>query len=243
MIKVNDNTITYGATSISANIKGEIIFCKVAGSIGYNLNVVTSDVDFIGVYAADLYSLLGVSGCPETVTGDKPDYTIHEARKFCQLIVKGNPGIIDMLFSDKLTYETQYWRELKQIRHKLLSVRTIKQYLGYAQGQLMRLDAEKSIHSKGGVYNEKWAYHTIRLLIDAERIAKGEEPEIWKTGSDRDYLMDIRNGNIAKAAVVADAKARINRIDSIKPWNLPEEVDVSILDLWSWNLRNVMIKY
>lgn len=226
---------------------GRPIFGKISGSQSHNLNLTTSDVDYLVVYVTPLKKLLSLSPPADSVSnpdGSKPDYQAHEVGKFSQLLLKGNPTVIEMLFSDRLCFETPIWQRLKAERKRFLCAHSVKQYLGYVQGQMARLlkhGGKSGLHSKGGAINEKWSYHCIRLLSDAERIAKGQEPVIWKEdgSEERELLMKIRTDQVGQEAIEQLIRQGIARIDGMKPWPIPDEGDRQFLEDWLLDLRGV----
>jgi len=219
-------------------LPGTLLFARVAGSYGYNLNGPDSDMDFFVVYQAPAEKLLSLRQPPETVDGTKPDFAVHEIGKFCRLLLKGNPTIVEALWSDHHTYTTPAWERLRGMRRKFLSTHTVKSYLGYAKGQLQKLTHGSYLHTTGGKYNTKWACHLIRLLTDAKRIADGGEPVVWQERSERDILMSIRTGVYSEHLVEEMAKNDIAEIDDlIKPWKVPDKPDEAALDDWLVSLR------
>lgn len=221
------------------NLKGHIMFSKVWGSQSHNLALPTSDVDYSACYVADLRDLLSMTPPPETIDGKKPDFTVHEVGKLCPLLLKGNPNVVEMLFTEKYVIEDGYWKELKAERKRFLSKQSVKEYIGYAKGQLHKLAAGTSLHTKGGELSEKWSYHLVRLLKDALQIAIGNEPRIWKEGSEREYLMKIRTGEIGPNEVERVAKELIGKIDALQPWPLPDTGDKAWLNDWLLRVRKV----
>lgn len=228
--------------AIDRKYPGRLLFAKVWGSRSHNTELPTSDTDYLAVYAAPPSALLSIDGPTETLETHEPDLQAHEVRKFCGLLLKGNPGILEMLWTEKMTYETSEWIDLKRERSRFLSAEAIRQYLGYAQGQLRKLSAHggtAGLHTKGGEYNEKWAYHIVRLLLDAAKIAAGKDPVIWKeeTDPDREILMSIRHGQVTREFVETFAHIAIHKIESLKPWPLPEFGDKAFLDRWLMGVR------
>lgn len=230
----------------SKNLPGRLIFGKVWGSRSHNTQKEGSDWDFSGVYLVPTRTLLGISTWSDkfcSVDGQvKPDYAFYEAGKFCNLLLVGNPGILEMLYTDQMCIETPEWLGLKKHRQKFLSKSAVNQYLGYAKGQLelMKSKGGKSgLHTKGGCYNEKWAYHLIRALLDADRIAVGCTPVVWKEdGPERTYLMNIRHGNVSQDEIVAEATKRVESIRGIlADSTLPEVGDRELLEKWLVELR------
>lgn len=220
-------------------VRGWLLFSKIWGSHSHDTQLPTSDIDYTGVYVAYSKDLLGLNPPPDTLTGEKPDYQIHEVKKFCDLLIKGNPGIIEMLFTDRLSWCDPKWKPIFEARKKFLCQTVVKQYLGYSLAQLGRLRHGKPVHSKGGVPGEKWCYHMVRVAWDAERIAKGGEPKVWKDGEEKEKLMAIRTGAWSTEQAVVEAEKTIERIDSLKPWPIPEKADEDFLNDWLLWIRGV----
>lgn len=217
---------------------GKVIYAKLWGSRSHNTALPNSDEDFLAVYRAPSDRILSLHPPPETIDnpeGQKPDFQAHEIRKFCQLLLKGNPGVVEMLFTEAFDFTTPEWLELREHRRDFLTQTAVKQYLGYAEGQLKKLFAhsgEAGLHTKGGKYSEKWAYHLVRLLGDAKRIVTGGEPIVWKEGEERDLLMRIRTGEMPQAEVERYARGLLAEIDGMEIWGIPEDADESFLESW-----------
>jgi predicted nucleotidyltransferase len=221
-----------------------MVFSKTWGSRSHNTNKESSDWDFSGVYVGDTKRYLGMTPEQESFQNkegdEKPDFSFHEVGKFCNLLLVGNPGIVEMLFTEIMCISTPEWEELKANRKRFLSKSSVRQYLGYAEGQLKKLKHGNYLHTKGGDYNEKWAYHLIRLLMDAEKIVNGSIPVIWKEeGSDEHkQLMQIRHEKLTKQDVIDDAEKRVERINArLLDSKLPERGDQEFLEDWLVNLR------
>lgn len=225
--------------AVSLDIRGHVLLSKIWGSHSHDTQLPSSDIDYTGVYVAYPKDLLGLHPPGDTLTGEKPDYQIHELKKFCDLLIKGNPGIIEMLFTDKFVWFDPKWKPIYEARQKFLCQNVVKQYLGYSQAQLQRFRHSKPVHSKGGVAGEKWCYHMVRVAWDAERIAMGGEPKVWKDGQEKEKLMAIRTGAWSTDQAVKEAEETIARIDSRKPWPIPEKCDEKFLNDWLLWIRGV----
>jgi hypothetical protein len=231
-----------GWRSPDREVRGTVLFSKIWGSHSHDTQLPSSDIDYTGVYVAHPKDLLGLHPPGDTLTGEKPDYQIHEVKKFCDLLLKGNPAVIEMLFTDKFLWFDPRWKPLYQCRKKFLCMTVVKQYLGYSTAQLQRLRHSKPVHSKGGLPGEKWCYHMVRVAWDAERIALGGEPKIWKDGDEKEKLMAIRTGKWSVEQAVKEAEETIARIDSRKPWPIPETADETFLNTWLLWIRNVYVE-
>jgi uncharacterized protein (DUF2237 family) len=221
------------------DVRGWLLFSKIWGSFSHATQLPGSDVDYTGVYVAYQKDLLGLHPPTDTLTGEKPDYQIHEVKKFCDLLLKGNPGIIEMLFTDRMMWSDPKWKPLYEARKKFLCKTVVKQYLGYSVAQLQRLRHSKPVHSKGGIPGEKWCYHMVRVAWDAERIALGGEPKVWKDGEEKERLMAIRTGAWTTEQAVKEAEETVALIDSRKPWPIPDEADEKFLNDWLLWIRGV----
>jgi len=226
---------------LKRDFPGRLLFARVWGSMAHNTAKPESDVDFVAVYAAPTDEVLGLFGVRDTVVnkeGEKPDFQAHEVGKFCRLLLKGNPGILECLFSEKFTYETGEWQALKAERRRFLSVQAVNQYVGYAKGQLQKLQAGTSLHTKGGKFCEKWGYHLIRILGDAKRIASGEDPVVWKEGNERDLLMKIRRHEILQSEIEAVARGLMDEINSrLEHPKIRGDGDAAFLNSWLLGIR------
>lgn len=223
---------------IKKQVPGARILCiQVGGSHCHNTNIEGSDVDYRAVYAAPFRSVIGVRGFQESIDRKDPDWQAHEVLKFVQLVAKGNPTIVEMLFQDKMQEYQGQWGSLRQMRLHLLSRHTVLQYMGYLLGQMKRLRADAPLHTTGGKYNTKWAYHAARLAFDAERVAQGEAPIVWKTGLERRTLMEIRGGEWTRERLDEFVMGQLDRVDDMEPWKVPAGRPYDVLDRWLQEVR------
>jgi hypothetical protein len=132
---------------------------------------------------------------------------------------------------------SDHWGNLRDLRRQFLTKRSVEQYLGYARGQLTNLKHGSRLHTKGGAFNEKWAYHMLRILYDAERIVDGNEPMVWKDGPERDRLMAVRHGEFTQEQLESQATSLLERIEGKQPWDLPDEPPTVVLNDWLLGAR------
>lgn len=226
---------------LTHSFPGELLFAKVWGSHSHNTDLQTSDTDFLVVYVAPTKKILSLNPPAETVDGKGPDFQAHELKKFCSLLMKGNPAIVECLFTDRMHTYSNDWLQMRENRKRFLTKRCIQQYIGYARGQLHRLKAKTYLHTTGGKYNTKWAYHMIRLLHDATRIVEGGEPLVWKMSgtAERDLLMNIRLGNVSQEDVEKMSNQMVKDIDEqLLTSTLPEDGDIDWLNEWMLHIRS-----
>ena len=76
-----------------------LLFEYIAGSHLYNLNNEDSDVDTSGLFIAKKESLLDLGiGYQDQVSDDRNDTTWYEIGKFCNMLLKSNPTVLEALF-------------------------------------------------------------------------------------------------------------------------------------------------
>jgi len=227
-----------GAFLTTTKIPGSLLYAKVWGSHSHNTAMPNSDMDFGAVYRLPTRRILGLDPGAETTEGKAPDFQAHELAKFARLLLKGNPAILEMLFTERGQYMTFPWLALRAERRRFLSRRVVQQYVGYARGQLHKLKHKAYLHTSGGRYNTKWAYHLVRLLRDGIRIAEGREPKVWKDGAERETLMGIRRGEMSEGDAVTLASQLLNEAETaLAKSTLPANGDAAWLEGWVVGLR------
>jgi predicted nucleotidyltransferase len=103
----------------------------IAGSHCYNLNVETSDFDYIAIYSATPKSQLGLPSfnSPSVITNSKTDsidIAIYEVSKFLETLMTGSPVMIQCLFSNHFIFETKEFQELKKNSKLFITSQTIR---------------------------------------------------------------------------------------------------------------------
>jgi len=236
---------------LEQELPGRILYAKVWGSWSHNTNVPGSDLDFLAVYVTPNKDLLGLRPPTTTVVREHipltdvspyPTYDLHayEVKKFCDLLIKGNPGIIEALYTERMCWNTADWEMLCLNRSKFMTQRVLEAYKGYAKGQLSRLRKDQSLHTTGGSYNTKWAYHLVRLLLNAKRIHGGDNPRVWKIGTELELLMDIRSGKFSRERIEEMAENILLRLRESPGITLPTKADTEFLNRWLLCVRGVL---
>jgi len=238
-------------------IEGSLLFSMVAGSHAYNLQRDEgSDLDYLAVYCAPPTQFWGLHQPPERVTskqGQIPDIQVIEAASFCNGLLNANPSFVEMLWSEHTSWwekaedspqfqeKQQRWREGKDVegswdylranRRRFLTKELVKQYLGFARGQLKLVETKPET-------NKKKIYNALRLLLEAKRVIKGEEPLVWVTGEQRDFLMSVRREEKDLQEYIEKGKALIKEIEQEEPWpKLKECTEEEWLNDWLLTLR------
>lgn len=218
-----------------------ILLSGIVGSTAYGLAGPESDVDRLGVFAHETVDLHGLEAPADTVTSSKPDTTFHEARKYAQLALGGNPTASELMWLPCDLYEVRnpLGDDLINMRQAFLSAKRVRDaYLGYATQQFKRLEGrgDGSFSADTRKRTAKHARHLLRLC------AQGLE--LYRTGSLRirldnpqDYLdfgERVAGGDIDHARRVMGG---YEEAFDDKPSVLPDEPDRAVVNEWLRSVR------
>lgn len=146
-----------------------IILEGIVGSTAYGMDTENSDIDVAGIFLHPTKQILGLSKLDESVVTTNPDSTYHELKKFASLAIKANPTVLELLFLDSYTIETELSNVLLSQRKAFLSTSTVfNSYYGYAMSQQSRLFSNRSYGKTER--QEKLVRHAARLLWQGEQL-------------------------------------------------------------------------
>ena len=60
------------------------------------------------------------------------EHKLCEARLLCEMILKGNPSVMELLFCDTYVHRTPAWDALVAHRDAFISEMVVRQYFGFA---------------------------------------------------------------------------------------------------------------
>ena len=117
-----------------------IAFECTSGSHAYGLSVPTSDVDIRGVFAYPHGAYDGLDEPVQEVSNESQDIKYYELRKYFQLLLKANPGILEYLFMppDCIRKQTPLWDKLVEYRQMFMTKKCYHTYSGYAYAQIKK---------------------------------------------------------------------------------------------------------
>lgn len=117
-----------------------LLFEYIAGSHLYNLNNEDSDVDTKGLFIAKKESLLGLGiGYQDQVSDERNDTTWYEIGKFCNMLLKSNPTVLEALFvpeSKIITPPSELVAPLFANRDQFVTKECFKPFIAYAIEQI-----------------------------------------------------------------------------------------------------------
>lgn len=174
------------------DLYAHVVFRCVVGSRAYGLSHEASDVDVRGVYlppAALHWSLYGV---PEQIESRETEEVYWELQKFLVLALKGNPNILECLYTPLVEHATPLMEEALGERHRFLSRVLYQTYNGYVMSQFKRLEMDfRTI----GAPKWKHAMHLIRLLVSGvTALREGHVPV--RVEAHREALLAIKRGEV-----------------------------------------------
>lgn len=130
--------------------------------------------------------------------GQEYDLTVYSIVKFFQLVMENNPNMIDSLYTpnDCVLHITTIGQMVRDSRDMFLHKGSWHKFRGYAYSQLSKLSGKteeskryESVLKYG--YDLKFAYHTVRLVLEAEQILTEGTIDLRRNC---DMLRAIRNG-------------------------------------------------
>lgn len=149
------------------------ILCGIVGSRAYNLASPDSDIDKLAVHVAKTKEFLGLNAqqvITQTIHSTSPDFTSHEVGKFCNLALKANPTLLELLWLENYETQTPAGKLLTTNRHLFLSTQTAKKaYGGWALSEvhkITRLLSHVNIKEAENPHRiAKRAKHALRISI------------------------------------------------------------------------------
>lgn len=222
--------------------QGHVLLEGVVGSTAYGLAGPESDVDYLGLYVAptaDFHGLHPPLGKMASVVLKDPDRTYHEALKYVQLVMGGNPTVTELLWLEEYTTFQHFGLELASNRLRLLSARRVREsYLGYATSQFMRLvnRGDGSFSADLRKRTAKHARHLLRLLDQGFELYSTGKLSIRLQDPERyhDFGQRVADGDheIAKDEL-HKAELRFDRVRTV----LLERPDEKYVEHWLRRLR------
>lgn len=187
---------------------------------------------------------------PEAASGlsQKLECTIFDIAKFLSLCASSNPNALEILFTDPADWiiETPTWQSIYALRHAFLTTRIQHSFVGYATGQLRRIQNHREGLIKNGGpldtrnaaraelerrfgYDTKHAAHLVRLLRMA--LEALETGELHVKRKDADELRAIKDGAWSYEYLVDYAENIGEQIkDAASRSALPDQVDRQFVD-------------
>jgi hypothetical protein len=215
-----------------------VIYRCVVGSRAFGLDTEESDTDRRGIYLppADLHwSLYGV---PEQLENDATEEAYWEIQKFLVMALKGNPNILECLYTPLVEYATPLAQELLAMRDAFLSRLVYQTYNGYVMSQFKRMQTDLR---RQGKVKPKHVMHLIRLLLSGIHVLR-ERFVLVDAGQHRDRLLAIKCGDVPWDEVEAWRIQLHDEFDrALTETSLPERPDYEQANAFLLKARRLAI--
>lgn len=174
-------------------VRDHTVYACVMGSRAFGLATEDSDTDRRGVFLAPTPSFWGFEKPPTHVDGPRAEQFSWEIERFCELGLRANPNILEVLHSPLVTYADATGRELLDLRGAFLSTAVRDSFTGYALTQRRKLEADVRQY---GAPRWKHAMHLLRLLISCRDLLRTGRLEI-DMRAHREALLEVRRGELS----------------------------------------------
>lgn len=199
-----------------------VIYRCVIGSRAFGLATDASDTDRRGIYLppADLHwSLYGV---PEQLENDANQEAYWELQKFLIMALKGNPNVLECLYTPLVEYASPLAQELLAMRDVFLSQMVYQTYNGYVMSQFKRMQAD--LRNQGRI-KPKHVMHLVRLLLSGISVLREGFVPV-DVGQHRERLFAIKNEVMPWEEIEAWRRELHKEFDqALAETNLPERPD------------------
>lgn len=212
-----------------------------AGSHAYGFANGDSDNDYIGVAFGKPETYLGFDPFEHKVSkeGQKPDYAIHELRKFLRLAIAGNPTILETLWIPPVYVSASYqsvYDSLVAIRGHFLTKKLIGPFGGYAHQQIHKCRLKLMGHETPGIKAKnpyKHAAHCLRLVRQCREVLEQGDLFVDRTHIDLQDYIDIRAGKVDIHDVLHEAESLKNKLPELaEKSRLHDLVNQSYIEGW-----------
>jgi uncharacterized protein len=210
------------------------IYAAVVGSRAFGLAVEDSDTDVRGVYLAPTEAFWSLAKPPPHVDGPGPEVFSWEVERFCELALKANPNLLEVLHSPVVLTRTPLGDELLALRSAFLSQLAYQTYSGYVLSQFKKLEAD--LRQRG---QPRWKHvmHLLRLLICARDLLRHGRL-VLDVGENRDRLLAVRRGQVEWAEVEAWRMTLHAEVDgALQHTPLPAVPDTGAVNAWLYSVR------
>ncbi|NXY97287.1 nucleotidyltransferase domain-containing protein [Streptomyces sp. BR123] len=175
-----------------ALVRDHTVYACVMGSRAFGLATEASDTDRRGVYLAPTPLFWRFEKPPTHVEGPREEEFSWELERVCELALRANPNILEVLHSPLVETLTPVGEELLSLREAFLSRRAHATFTRYAASQHAKLRADVRTH---GAPRWKHAMHLVRLLLSCRDLLRTGRLAIDATPH-RDRLLALKRGEL-----------------------------------------------
>jgi len=214
-----------------------LLYEVVHGSHLYGTNTSDSDLDIKGVYAPYSYDVLcgeepalNVISKANKRINEKSDKNTIERKyyslaKFYHLLSKGDIGCTEMLFARNFATQKfdNFVKEILDYAPRYMISKKIVSFVNCANNNIK--NAEKSANVNDINIRNKSLYNAVRLNMEVQELVNTGKIKFPLT--DREYLLNIRNGNVDYQETFNQAKLMSEQsIELINDSNLSDTANM-----------------
>ncbi|MFF0746209.1 DNA polymerase beta superfamily protein [Streptomyces sp. NPDC004111] len=174
-------------------VRDHSVYSCVMGSRAFGLATEDSDTDVRGVFVAPTPLFWRFEKPPTHLDGPAPEQFSWELERFCELALRANPNVLEVLHSPLPLHVDDTGRELLSLRPAFLTRQALSTFAGYAASQRRKLDADVRQY---GAPRWKHAMHLLRLLASGRDLLRTGELTL-DVGADREELLAVKRGEVA----------------------------------------------
>jgi len=208
----------------------------------------TDDIDVFGVAVRNPDYYLGLDGYhPErkgtfNTAGETLDIETHEIRKFCYLLIKGNPNVHSHLWCRPEHYfvVSRSGRILLDQRNVFMSRMLFVSFAGYADQQFKRMEkfekrgymgTKREAIVKEHGFDIKNGAHCLRLLYGAIYLAHHGKLQVFLEEPAKTIVMEVKRGLWSLEAIKRHADRLYHTFEVAKNQSkLPDQVDRDVIN-------------
>ncbi|CAM5561272.1 nucleotidyltransferase [Streptomyces spiroverticillatus] len=180
------------STPDHALVRDHTIYSCVMGSRAFGLATKDSDTDVRGVFLAPTPLFWHFTKPPTHVDGPAEEQFSWELERFCDLALRANPNILECLHSPLPLHTDARGEELLSLRGSFLSRQVHQTFVGYAQSQRRKVDADVRQY---GAPRWKHAMHLLRLLTSCLDLLRTGELVV-DVGDARESYLAVKRGEV-----------------------------------------------
>jgi uncharacterized protein len=215
-------------------VRHHTIYAAVVGSRAFGLDTDASDTDTRGVYVVPTEAFWSLAKPPTHVDGPDDEWFSWEVERFCELALKANPNLLEVLHSPLVVRQTPLGEELGGLRAAFLSQLAYQTYSGYVLSQFKKLEAD---FRRDGAPKWKHVMHLIRLLLAARTLLR-EGRLVVDVGPERERLLAAKRGELTWDEVERWRLGLHEELDeALRKTLLPATPDVGRVDAWLRSVR------
>ena len=216
-----------------------LLYEVVHGSHLYGTNTSDSDLDIKGVYAPYSYDVLcgeesalnviskANKGDNEKSDKDTVERKYYSLAKFYWLLSKGDIGCTEMLFAQHTATREfdNFIKEILDYAPRYMISKKIVSFINCANNNINIID-NILVFSKNDINRRnKILYNAVRLNMEVQELVNTGKIKFPLT--DREYLLNIRNGNVDYHETINQAKLLLEQsINLINDSNLSDTANM-----------------